>query len=81
MAMTAFPDAGGGHRRHWGGGGTDSLEGEALAIGRKGEVVARYPQLAVLDVNTGILEPREQERAVALARHYVRWLRRELIVE
>ncbi|WP_210485052.1 hypothetical protein [Microvirga antarctica] len=78
--LTAFPDGGG--ERWWGrgsGGGTDSINGEALAIGPRGEVIARHPQLAVLDVRTSILTPNEHGRAVAVAQHYVRWLRRELI--
>jgi hypothetical protein len=79
--LTAFPDRGGGHR--WGdgsgGSGSDSLDGEALAIGPRGEIIASHPQLAVLDVNTSILTPNEQGRAAAVAQHYVRWLRRQLI--
>ena len=79
--LTAFPDGGG--ERWWGGGrgggGTDSVEGEALAVGPRGEILARHPQLAVLDVRTSILTPNEQGRAIAVAQHYVRWLRRELI--
>lgn len=78
ISLTAFPDGNGGRR--WGrGGGTDSVEGEALAVGRRGEILARHPQLAVLDVRTSILTPDEQGRAIAVAQHYVRWLRRELI--
>ena len=79
--LTAFPDRGAGRR--WGdgsgGSGSDSVEGEALAIGPRGEIIASHPQLAVLDVNTSILTPNEQGRAVAVAQHYVRWLRRSLI--
>ena len=57
--LTAFPDGGG--ERWWGGGagggGTDSVEGEALAVGRRGEILASFPQLAVLDVHSSILTP------------------------
>lgn len=80
LTLTPFPD-GGGDGPWWrggGGGGTDSLEGVALAVGRGGEILARHPQLAVLDVRTSILTPNEPGRAAAVARHYVRWLRREL---
>jgi hypothetical protein len=79
--LTPFPDGGGGDnwRRGGGGGGTDSLEGEALAVGPRGEIIARHPQLAVLDVRTSILTPDEPGRAAAVAQHYVRWLRRQLI--
>jgi hypothetical protein len=34
--------------------------------------------LAVRDVNTSILTPNEQGRAVQVAQHYVRWLRRQI---
>jgi hypothetical protein len=79
--LTPFPDRGGGDRRFGGGGGgggTDSIDGVALAVGRRGEILAQHPQLAVLDVRQSILEPNEQGRAVAIARHYVLWLRREI---
>ena len=72
---------GGGGDRWWGGGsggGSDSLEGEALAVGRRGEILARHPQLAVLDVRRSSVNPDEPGRAVAVAQHYVRWLRRRL---
>lgn len=79
VTLTAFPGGGGGFRWHGGGGGGhDAVEGEALAVGRRGEVLARHPMLAVLDVNTSILDPNEQGRAVAVAQHYVRWLRRQI---
>ncbi|MBM6595855.1 hypothetical protein [Microvirga pudoricolor] len=77
--LTPFPDGGGGDG--WfrgGGGGTDSIDGVALAVGRRGEVLAQHPQLAVLDIRRSILDPDEQGRAVAIAQHYVRWLRREI---
>ncbi|MCB8821526.1 twin-arginine translocation signal domain-containing protein [Microvirga rosea] len=74
--------SGGGHWRHGGGGssgGSDSLDGEALAVGARGEILARHPQLAVLDVNRTPTTPDEPGRAVEIASHYVRWLRRQLI--
>jgi hypothetical protein len=77
--LTSSPDGGRGHwRRGGGGGGHDSVEGEALAVGRRGEILAQHPMLAVLDVNTSPLTPNEQGRAVAVAQHYVRWLRRQI---
>jgi hypothetical protein len=81
LFLTSSPDGGGGgHWRHGGsGGGNDSLEGEALAVDARGVILARHPQLAVLDVNRSILDPDEPGRAAAVARHYVRWLRRQLI--
>ena len=80
VTMTAFPDGGIGYKGRGGGGnsGHDALEGEALAVGRRGEVLASHPMLAVRDVNTSSLTPNEQGRAVMIAQHYVRWLRREI---
>ncbi|MBZ6078135.1 hypothetical protein [Microvirga puerhi] len=79
------PFTNGGGNRHRGGGGgsdggSDSLEGEALAVGPRGEILARHPQMAVLDVDRGPTDPDEPGRAVAIASHYVLWLRRQLIV-
>jgi hypothetical protein len=77
--LTPFPDGGGGDWFRGGsGGGTDSIDGVALAVGRRGEVLAQHPQLAVLDVRRSILNPDEQGRAVAIAQHYVLWLRRQI---
>ncbi len=77
--LTAFPDNGTGWRRHGGGGGgSDGMDGEALAIGPRGEILARHPQHAARDPDTSSLNPNEQGRAVAMAQHYVWWLRRRL---
>jgi hypothetical protein len=79
VTLTAFPDGGTGFRgRSGGGSGHDAIEGEALAVDRRGEILASHPMLAVRDVNTSILTPNEQGRAVAVAQHYVRWLRRQI---
>jgi hypothetical protein len=79
ISMTPFPDGGGGDD-WWGGrgGGSDSINGIAYAIGRRGEILAQHPQLAVLDVRRSILDPDEQGRAVRIAQHYAQWLRREI---
>jgi hypothetical protein len=79
--LTPFPDGGRGwHSRDGGGsgGGTDSIDGIAFAVGPRGEILAQHPQLAVLDVRQSAVNPNEQGRAVAIAQHYVRWLRRQL---
>lgn len=80
LFLTSSPD-GGGSGRWWGsgGGGSDSLEGEALAVGARGEILARHPQLAVLDVRRRATDPDEPGRTVEVTRHYIRWLRRQLI--
>jgi len=78
--LTSSPDNSSGYRGRGGGGnsGHDAVEGEAMAVGRRGEILASHPMLAVRDVNTSILTPNEQGRAVMIAQHYVRWLRREI---
>jgi hypothetical protein len=78
--LTAFPDGDGGDDWFRGGGGssTDSLDGEALAVGPRGEILARFPQFAAKDVHTSTLTPNEQGRAVAVAQFYVQWLRRRI---
>lgn len=78
VVLTAFPDGGIGYKGRGGGSGHDAVEGEALAVGRRGEILASHPMLAVRDVNTSPLNPNEQGRAVAVAQHYVRWLRRQI---
>ncbi len=77
--LTPFPDGGSGWRGRGGGGGShDGMDGEVLAVGPRGEILARHPQHAVLDVARRSTEPDEPGRAAALAQHYVRWLRRRL---
>ncbi|SCY65818.1 hypothetical protein SAMN02927923_01855 [Microvirga guangxiensis] len=78
VSMTAFTDGGSWRGRGGGGGGHDGMDGEALAVGPKGQILARHPQHAVLDVARRSTEPDEPGRAAALAQHYVRWLRRRL---
>ena len=79
VTLTAFPGGGGGYRRRGGdGGGHDAVEGEALAVGRRGEVFARHPMLAVLDAHAPSVAPNEQGRTIAVTQHWVRWLRRQI---
>lgn len=64
-----------------GGVSNDYLEGEALVIGPRGQVLRRHPQLSVVPSNSGgawYLEESERRRVVMLARHYAGWLRRAL---
>jgi len=75
--ITAFSDPGS-WLRGGGGGGHDGMDGVVLALGPRGEILARFPQHAVLDVARRSTEPDEPGRAVALAQHYVRWLRRRI---
>ncbi|KLK93818.1 hypothetical protein AA309_06970 [Microvirga vignae] len=78
--LTPFPDGGGARwrGRGGGGGGSDGMDGEALAVGPRGQILARHPQHAARDPDTSSLDPDEQGRAVAMAQHYVWWLRRRL---
>ena len=74
---------GGGGGRH--GGGTaidrDNLDGEALIVGPRGEILARYPQLSAVPAAGGgaWYDPQsEQRRVLNLAQHYAWWLRRTI---
>lgn len=77
--LTPFPGGGG---KRWkgrdGGGGSDGMDGFALAVSPKGQILARHPQHAVRDPDRSSMDPDEQGRAVAMAQHYVWWLRRIL---
>ncbi|MDB5512658.1 MAG: hypothetical protein JWR08_2141 [Enterovirga sp.] len=82
LSLSAYsgPEA---RRGGWGGGGsTDYLEGEALVIGRRGEVLARHPQLSALSANSGgpWYDPASEGRRIgALAAHFAGWLKRSPI--
>jgi hypothetical protein len=82
ISMASYSGGGGGGR--FGGGTsqhTDSLEGEALIVGRQGEILARYPQLSATSAASGgaWYDPAsEHRRVVNLAQHYAGWLRRRI---
>lgn len=66
------------------GGGTQSdyLEGEALVVGPRGEILARHPQLSAVPSSSGgsWYDPQSENRRVtALAAHFAGWLRRSAI--
>jgi hypothetical protein len=72
-----------GGRFGFGGGATntDYLQGEALVLGPKGEVLARYPQLSAVPASSGgawYLPDAEGRRVVALAKHFGGWLQRSI---
>lgn len=60
---------------------SDYLDGEALLVGQRGEVLARHPQLSVVPASSGgaWYDPAsERRRVTAIAAHYAGWLRRAL---
>lgn len=79
LSLTAYVGSEG--RRFGGGGQTDYLDGEALLLGPRGEVIARHPQLSALPASSGgaWYDPEsERRRVTAIAEHYAQWLRRAL---
>jgi hypothetical protein len=77
LFLVMLPESGG--RWHDRGTSTDSIDGEALIVGRRGEVLARYPQYAALVPTATWYDPlNEQKRAVAVARFYAQWLRSKI---
>lgn len=82
-SLSLNPYAGGQGGRGTFGGGTQSdyLDGEALVIGRRGEVIGRHPQLSALPASSGgaWYDPdSERRRVAAISEHYAQWLRRAL---
>jgi len=77
LYLTSLPEGGGGH---FGRDGTfmptDAIDGEALVVGPRGEILARYPQHNNLIPHGPWYDPlSEQKRADAVARNYAQWLR------
>ncbi|HEV7440007.1 MAG TPA: hypothetical protein VGN94_10360 [Methylobacterium sp.] len=64
-----------------GGSQTDYLDGEALLVGRRGEILGRHPQLTATPSSFGgaWYDPAsERRRVTAIADIYAEWLRRQL---
>ncbi|APT29437.1 hypothetical protein MCBMB27_00146 [Methylobacterium phyllosphaerae] len=60
---------------------TDYMEGEALLVGPKGQVLGRYPQMTATPSSYGgaWYDPQfEQRRLAAIADIYAQWLARDL---
>jgi hypothetical protein len=73
--------SGGGDRYGGGSISSDYLEGEALVVGPRGEILARYPQLSATpaSASSSWYDPQsEQRRTLYLAQHYASWLRRTI---
>jgi hypothetical protein len=84
VSLNPFVGGGSSSRRGRGGGGgadSDYLEGEALVVGPRGEILARHPQLSATPASMGgaWYDPAsEQKRTAFLAYHYAAWLRRQI---
>lgn len=75
LHITAFA-SGGGHR----GSSSDSLDGEVLVLGARGEVLARYPQLAAVPAFGSPTDPFSEPRRVErVARAYAQWISRKVL--
>jgi hypothetical protein len=81
LQMSAYAGDGENNFRGGGGGSNDYLDGEALVLGPRGEVLRRVPQLFVQPANAGgaWFDPEsERRRVIQLGRNYTAWLRRTL---
>lgn len=82
LSLNPYVGSEGGGRSGFGGGSqSDYLDGEALLVSRRGEVIARHPQLSATPSSFGgaWYDPAsERRRVTAIAEHYAGWLRRAL---
>jgi hypothetical protein len=79
LTMNPYVGGEGGRGRLGGGSQSDYLDGEALLVGRRGEILARHPQLSALPSSSGGAwydADSERRRVTAIAGHYAGWLRR-----
>lgn len=84
LTLAAYAGSQGDRHGFGGGSQSDYLDGEALLVGRRGEILARHPQLSALPASSGgaWYDPdSERRRLTALAEHYAQWLRRALPAE
>ncbi|MBP1179101.1 hypothetical protein [Methylobacterium sp. PvR107] len=81
-SLSLRPFAGAGAQRGFGGNfQTDYMEGEALLVGPKGQVLGRYPQMTATPSSYGgaWYDPQfEPRRLAAIADIYAQWLARDL---
>ncbi|KQP43014.1 hypothetical protein ASF49_02905 [Methylobacterium sp. Leaf104] len=81
LSINPYAGGDGGRGRLGGGTQSDYLDGEALLVGRRGEILARHPQLSAVPASSGgaWYDPdSERRRLTAIAEHYAGWLRRAL---
>ncbi|MEH3148464.1 MAG: hypothetical protein PGN34_24780 [Methylobacterium frigidaeris] len=81
ISLNPYAGSESGRGRGGNGTNTDYLDGEALVVGPRGEVLLRHPQLSATPASFGgaWYDPAsESRRVVALTEHYAQWLRRRL---
>jgi hypothetical protein len=76
LHITGFPGRASGR----GGGASDAMEGDALIVGPRGEVLATYPLFTTLVAagSTRDAPDNEPRRVAAIARNYAQWLVRRI---
>jgi hypothetical protein len=81
LFLASLPDGGAGYFREGSSRTPDSIDGEALVVGSRGEILARFPQHNNLIATVASWQDplNEQKRAAAVARNYAQWLRRYTI--
>jgi hypothetical protein len=81
LSINPYAGSGSGRGGFGGGGQSDYLDGEALIVGPRGEVLRRHPQLSATPASFGgaWYDPdSERRRLAAIAEHYAAWLARSL---
>ncbi len=81
LSINPYAGSGSGRSGFGGGGQSDYLDGEALIVGPRGEILRRHPQLSATPASFGgaWYDPQsERRRLAAIAEHYAAWLARSL---
>lgn len=81
ISINPYAGSQGGRGGFGGGTSSDYLDGEALVVGRRGEILRRHPQLSTTPSSSGGAwydQASERRRVAAIAEHYAGWLRRAL---
>jgi hypothetical protein len=83
VSLTSYAGHGQGHgrSREGIGGATDYLEGDALAVDSRGQIIGAHHQVSATPASMGgpwYDQSSEQKRTAFLANHYAQWLRRQI---
>jgi hypothetical protein len=84
VSLNAYAGHGHGLGRHGkggGGGSNDYLEGDALAVDSRGQIIGLHHQVSATPASMGgpwYDNASEQKRTAFLAYHYAQWLRRQI---